>query len=403
MNLPGAVAVGLSLAGKLCLVPVLCGSVYAILCLIAVVRFLARPPSSAAVQFSSWPPVTILKPVCGLEKNLRENLASACRQDYLEFQVVLSVQRSDDPAIPVLRDLQREFGGDRVAVAVTDRQAGTNGKVNNLLGALDLARHDILVISDADTHLRPDYLKTIVAPLADPGIGFVCTLYKAAGADNLFEKAELLTLNAELVPDMIFARVTGACEFLIGASVALRRSTLEKIGGLEPFADDLVEDYRLGRSICGSGLRSGVVPYLIDTTMDLKGASDWWAHQLHWDQCNRAARPLAYLFSTVVRPVPFAVLYAISRLGDAVGLAVLAGAIILRLATSAGILGWGMRDREGLGSLWLLPLRDIAAMVSRLLAYTKRTTVWRGTRFTLTRGGKLVARESRPHGASRRP
>ncbi len=375
------------------LIPAAGGSVYGILCLLAMVRLRTRTQRASKHAFTTWPPVTVLKPIYGLEKNLRENLSSICRQDYPKYQVVFSVQRHDDPAISLLREIAQEFGNEKVTVAIEECRAGTNGKINNMIGGLKHARHDILVIGDSDVLLRPDYLKTIVAPLADPEVGFVCTFYKAAFADKWYEKVELLTLNADLMASMIFAHITGAAKFCLGASTALRRSTLEEIGGLPALADYLVEDYEMGHRIWKSGKKDVIIPYFIDTIMDLKNPSAWWGHQVYWDQNNRAARPIAFFATVLLRSIPFALLYALARLGDPVGLSVLLGAVVLRLATAAVILGWGLRDREGLRSLYLLPFRDIAGLLSFILAYTRRTTVWRGAHFILTRDGRLVARE----------
>ena len=385
----------LDLIGWIFLIPTIGGSIYVILCLLAVLRFRTRRQRPSPFQFTSLPPVSILKPVHGIEKHQRANLRSTCIQDYPDFQVVFSVQEKDDPAIPLLKEIQAEFGSDRVTVAIENRRAGTNGKINNMIGGLSYARHEILVISDSDVRLNPDYLKTIVAPLADPAVGCVCTLYKAASADSWFEKLELLTLNADFMANVVFAHVSGASKFCLGASVAVRRSTLQDIGGLEALADYLVEDYEMGRRIWLSGRKIVVVPYFVDTIVDLKTPSQWWSHQVYWDQNTRAARPVAFFATAIIRSTPFALLFASSRRGDAIGLAVFGGVLLLRMVTAAVILGWGMRDREGLKSLALLPFRDLAALVSWFLAFTKKTTIWRGTQFTLTRDGRLVARESR--------
>jgi ceramide glucosyltransferase len=374
------------------LIPTIGGSVYAILCVFAVVRLRMSPPPPRRPP-ECWPPVTVLKPVHGLEKNQRENLRSSCLQDYPEFQVVLSVQDADDAAIPLLKELQQEFGAERVTVAVENCRAGTNGKINNMIGGLRHARHDTLVISDSDVLLRPDYLKTIVAPLGDPGVGCACTLYKAAGAGTWFEKMELLTLNADFMANVLFAHVSGASKFCLGASAALHRSTLERVGGLEALSDYLVEDYEMGRRIWMLGKKIAIVPYFVDTIVDLKSPSQWWNHQIYWDQNTRAARPFAFFATALVRSVPFAFLYAGIRMGDLAGLGILGGAFLLRMITAAVILGWGLGDREGLRSLGLLVFRDIASLATWLLAFTKRTTIWRGTSFVLTRDGRLVARE----------
>jgi ceramide glucosyltransferase len=372
------------------LIPAIGGSVYAILCIFALIRFRIRTTGFFNPSSVAWPPVTILKPVHGIEKSQRENLRSTCIQDYPEFQVVFSVQEADDAAIPLLHELQKEFGIERVTVAIEHFRAGTNGKINNMIGGLKHARYDTLVISDSDVLLTPDYLKTIVAPLRDPGVGCACTLYKAAGADTWYEKMELLTLNADFMANVLFAHVSGASKFCLGASAALHRSTLDQIGGLEALADYLVEDYEMGKRIWLLGKKIAIVPCFVDTIVDLKSASQWWNHQVYWDQNTRAARPFAFFATALIRSVPFALLYAVVRMGDAAGVCVFAGACALRLLSTAMILAWGLRDREGLRSLGLLIFRDISSLATWLLAFTKRTTIWRGTSFILTRDGRLV-------------
>lgn len=381
-----------SISGWILLGPVLAGSAYVIISLFTTARFRALTQRQPEHSFEAWPPVTILKPVHGLEKNQRENLRSTCIQDYPEFQVVFSVQELDDPVIPLLRELQEEFGQDRVTLAIENKRCGTNGKINNMIGGLPYARNEILVISDSDVRLRPDYLKTIVGPLSDPSVGCVCTLYKGALADSWYEKVELLTLNADFLASAVFAHTTGAVKFCIGASTALRRSVLEEIGGLEALANYLVEDHEMGRRIWMSGKRLVVVPYIVDTIMDLRNPEQWWSHQVYWDQNHRSARPLAYLSTIIIRSVPFALLFALINITRPFAWGVLVSALFLRMGTAAVNLGWGLRDREGLRSIWLLPFRDIAGFVSYVLAYTKRTTIWRGTEYTLTRDGRLLVR-----------
>jgi len=384
-------------AAWVCLVPIVGGSIYALLSLAAIARFRTRRAPEDSCPFGDgWPRVTVLKPVHGLEKNQEENLRSTCLQDYPEFQVVFSVQELDDPAIPILNEIQREFGSGRVTVAVENLRGGTNGKINNMIGGLLHARHDVLVISDSDVRLRPDYLKAIVAPLADPEVGCACTLYKAACADTWYEKTELLTLNADFMTSVVFAHESGASKFCLGASAALRRSTLDEIGGLDSLADYLVEDYEMGRRIWESGKKIAVVPYIVDTMVDLKSPSQWWSHQVYWDQNTRSARPSAIIYTVTIRSIPFALLYAPFRGMNPHALAICIGAVFLRLATTAIVLRRGFDDIEGLKSLWLLPFRDVASLASWLLAYTKRTTVWRGTKFQLTRDGRLESREAKP-------
>lgn len=381
-----------SITEWLLLLPVVVGSVYGLLCLGATWWYIRprrrRAPEPPGV---AWPPVTILKPVCGLEKGLEANLRSTCSLDYPEYQVVFAVQRPDDPAIPLLRALAREYGSDRVTVAVSDSEPVVNGKVQNLLGALPAARYDILLISDSDIRLERDYLKVIVAPLADPKVGSVCTLYRAKGAGSWFEKLELLSYNSEFIVNAIFAKVSGASDFCLGCSVAIRRAALDAIGGLEPLRDYLVEDFELGRRIGREGYATVVLPYFVDTVVSLARPTDWWQHQVYWDQNTKAARPIGFFFTVLIRPVPFALLFALARGGDAVGLSVLAGALALRLATTAAIFH-RIGDREGLAGLFWLPLRDVVGLGAWLTALFKRSFVWRDVRFGLTRDGRIVPR-----------
>jgi ceramide glucosyltransferase len=376
----------------LLLLPAVVGSVYSLLTLLAVYYFVRREPTAQAAA-GSWPPVSILKPVHGLEKDLEHNLRSACTLDYPDYQVVFSVQRLDDPALPLLRKLEREFGGQRVTVAVTDNEPVINGKVQNLVGALKVARHDILLISDSDVCLEPGYLKTIIEPFDDPQVGSVCTLYRARSAQRWFEKLELLSYNSDFVINVIFAKVTGASDFCLGCSVAMRREALMAAGGLEPLGEYLVEDFELGRRIARAGYTTELVPYFVDTTIDLQRPSQWWDHQVYWDQNTRAARPKGFAATIFIRAVPFALVFALARGFDPLGLQVLAATLAIRLVTAAGQFV-RIGDREGLRSLHWLPVRDLVGVASWLVAICKRSFVWRDIRFGLTRDGRIVPRQA---------
>ncbi|XTZ12148.1 MAG: ceramide glucosyltransferase, partial [cyanobacterium endosymbiont of Rhopalodia inflata] len=229
----------------LCLIPILGGAIFSILTVLTAQHFFKN--SKLNVIYNFTPPLTVLKPVRGLEKNLKRNLRTIATQDYPNYQIIYSVQDPEDPAFPILKEIQEEFGSNRISLVVSALEVGANGKVNNLLGAIKEARHDIIVISDSDTNLQPNYLKKIVAPLDNPEVGCVCTLFKVIKGDHWFEKMELLTINADFIPSVIFAEVTGSSIACLGPSIAIRQSTLETIGGLESLADYLVEDYEMGR------------------------------------------------------------------------------------------------------------------------------------------------------------
>ena len=381
----------------LLLLPVLGGTIFGILAAVSCAVFRRRAARFPAPRADlRWPAVSLLKPVYGLEKNLEANLRTACIQDYPEYQVVYSLQRKNDPALPILEAIARDHGPGRVTLAIADSEPVVNGKVQNMAIGLDAARHGVIVISDSDVRLEADYLKAIVAPLLDPRVGYVCTFYRATGADTWYEKLELLTLNAEFGVQLIFAHMTGVADFCLGASTAVRRETLARSGGIESLGEYLVEDYEMGRRIRGLGLASALVPRFVDMTVDLKSPLEWWHHLVYWDQNTRAARPGGFLATVLTRSVPFALLFALYNGFDARGLGVLAAALAARLATTAFSLAVGMQDREGLRSLAWLPVRDIAALASWVAALCKRSFVWRGLEFGLSRDGRIVSRRSRP-------
>jgi ceramide glucosyltransferase len=306
--------------------------------------------------------------------------------------VVLSVQRLDDPAIPIARQIVAEFGEERVSFVMAESEARTNGKIQNLEIALPAARYDVLVISDSDVKLRPDYLRAIVEPLSDPRVGCVCTPYRAMNARHWFEKLELLTMNADFVPNLIFASVAGLVSFGLGASMCLRRSDLDAIGGFAAFRDFLAEDSLITARIEARGRRIALAPYLVEMEVDLDSFEQWWGHQLYWDQNTRSIRPTGFFATIIIRALPFALFYAMLRGFDAAGLAVLAATIAIRLACAAFILARVLDDREGLASLWLLPLRDLFGLAVWLIANFKRDFVHRGRRFGLLAGGHIVPR-----------
>jgi len=328
-----------------------------------------------------WSPaVSLIKPVCGLEKNLYANLSTACRQDYPSYEIIFSLQDAADPALAVVTRIRDENPHRVVRILVEPACAGPNGRLSNILNATNHATGDVLVYSDSDMHLEPEFLETIVAPLADPGVGVACSLYRVEGAENVYESLELLSLNTEFVPAMVFAQQTGVALACPGASQAIRRETLTRIGGLAPMAYSLVEDLELGRAIVAAGLTIALVPHVAVTSVDLPRPSAWWRHQVYWDQNTRVANPVGFFFTWLVRGVPFAVLYAL--VGGPAAWLVLALTLTGRLGTSL-VTSTLLHDREGVRRLWLLPLRDTVGLLVWLASLFGRKVYWRGRVFVL--------------------
>lgn len=373
------------------LIPVAGGSIFSVLCLWAAWRVLGDR-TARLVAFT--PPVTILKPVYGLDRELEANLRSFCTQDYPDYQIVMSLQRADDPARPVLERLRAQYP-ERVSLAVKESEPVLNGKIQSLVIGMEAARHDVLVISDSDTRVPPDYLQTIVAPLEDPATGYVCTLYRIIRARNLAERLELLTMNADFVPSLLFTYWSNAAVFCLGASVALRRRDLESVGGMASLAEYLVEDQELGRRLTVTGKPMRLAPMMADMLPDYATVREWWRHVVYWDLNTRAANRRGFAATVLVRAVPFALIFAALTGFSAAGLAIVAAVLVIRLVTAAGVAALSS-DTEALKALWILPLRDVFGFASWAMALCKRSFTWRGHKFQLTRQGRIVPRRPLP-------
>ena len=378
----------MSISSQLLCIPVVIGSIGSVVELATAWWWLrTREPSSAPASANASPPVTVLKPLFGIDKHMRDNLRAICTQDYPRYQVVLSAQRRDDPAIPIMRAIAAEFGPERVTLSIADAAPTRNGKAENLAHAYAHARHDVIVISDSDVAVPTDYLRRIVAPLADPRVGYVCTLVRAAGADNVWERLELVSFNVDFVPILVLGMLSRIATFCIGATTAVRRRTLDSIGGFASLAEYMVEDAEMGRRIQAAGYEGRFLPTFVTTFVELPSAAAWWNYQVYWDQNARYVSFVGFIALLLLKAVPFALLFAATRGFDRTGVAVLLGALGVRLSTAAGFLLGCVRDRETLRSLWLLPLRDVASLGAWFAAALRKQFTRRGVRFAVSRTG----------------
>jgi ceramide glucosyltransferase len=375
------------------LVPAIASLGYLITCLFVAWRWRRRPQDAAT---SSRPPVTILKPVCGLEPNLEANLRSFCEQDYpAPVQIVIGARNADDPALIIARRVAASLPDRDIVVLTGSYALGSNHKVNTLARMYPTARHDLIVISDSDILVGPTYLSHIVAPLADPRIGVVTCVYRGAPTASLWSRLGALAQDEWYIPSVLVAHAFGSEAFCAGATMALRRDVFEKIGGFEALAPYLADDYELGAHVRRLGLRSIVSCYEPIVTVDERGLTGLVTHELRWMRTIRTVQPLghAFLFITfglpmTLLPAPFlgrwwAVLPALS--------------ILLRVA-----LHYVLRDRPnpdteaGLPmfrytrwSLWLVPLRDVLSFVVWAASFASRRVTWRSQALRVHSDGVL--------------
>ena len=348
-------------------------------------RFLRR--ARRGKWHGTLPPVTVLKPLKGPGVELYENLATFCRQSYPSYQIVFGVADAHDPAVAVVQRLRRDFPQHDIVLAVGSGR-GTNRKVANLEHMMAYARHDVLVMSDSDIRVPPDYLRTMVGPLADPAVGLTTCLYRGRGHFGLPSIIESLFINTDFVPNALVAQWVQPFRYAFGASIAVTRAALERIGGFASFADYLADDYQLGRHVADAGYRLVLLPFVVETILDSVTLRDVWRHQVRWARTYRVCQPVGWFCSVVTHATLWGLVAAVVA-GGPVGWAILASALTARLFSLAAIMRL-LGEPETTRYLGLVPLKDLVTSAMWLAAFLGRRVVWSGQVFRVRRDGRIV-------------
>ena len=258
-------------------------TIYQLVQIVAARRFLRR---ARYPRDGYTPPVTVLKPLKGPGLELAANLETFCRQDYPAYQIVFGVEDAADPAVAIVRGLMRRFPDRDITLSVGNEE-GANRKVASLVHMMRHARHDVLVLSDADIRVRPDYLRTLAAPLVDPSVGLTTCLYRGRAMIGVASLIESLFINTDFLPMVMMAQWVQRFRYAYGASTAFRREALAGIGGFDALRDYLADDYVLGNRIADAGWRLLLLPYVVETVLDSRTMRDVWRHQLRWARTYR--------------------------------------------------------------------------------------------------------------------
>jgi ceramide glucosyltransferase len=373
-----------------------------------VASFARRRPNPPFVR----PPMTILKPLHGDEPLLEEALTTLCRQEFREFQIVFGVRDAADPAVAVVRRLQARFPDLDITLVADPTLHGRNHKVSNLINMMAAARHDVLVIADADVHARPDYLERLAAALQSPGVGLVTTLYAGLPAVSRSSGQLRPALSARLgathithgfLPSAVLGRALGRQDCL-GATMALRRHNLECIGGFHALVDHLADDNILGRRIAALGLSVALADTVTLTTVPETTLRALFKHELRWARTIRTLEPVGFVASVVQYPLAWALLTILLTGGALWSIGLFFIAWVLRAVAALGVdsalaplwsseRGSQKRDSADIATqarghdilalafccpVWLLPLRDVLSVAVMLASYGGRQVDWRG-------------------------
>ena len=327
------------------------------------------------------PPVTILKPVCGAEPLLEEALASFCRQDYPDVQLVIGAQDFSDPALAAARRVQACYPHADIAIVVDPSRRGANGKIANLMNMLPYARHDILVIADSDLHVAPDYLQRVVATLQVPGTGLVTTAQSGeAAAPGLAARLGATHLTHGFLPSALIGVALGRQDCL-GGTMALRRNVLERVGGLASLVDHLADDNLLGQSVRRLGLSVRLAATWPVATVQERSLKAVWLHELRWARTIGSVAPLSLAGCVMQYPLFWAfVCVAVSPMWG------WAWVTLLCAWAARTAIVWGIdrslaarraRPAQAVPA-WLFPLRDVLSVAEIVASFCGRSVVWRG-------------------------
>jgi ceramide glucosyltransferase len=376
------VLIGLLGIGSLCV-----AAGYEAMALLAVLIWKVRrvrTPSSQPAQ-----PITVLKPLCGAEPGLYENLRSFCLQDYPQYQIVFGIQDEADPALQIVARLIQEFPTLPMDVVVSGKQHGSNRKISSLINMVPRARHDVLMIADSDALVGPDYLSSMVAPLSDPGVGLVTCVYRGMPTSKVWSRLGAMYVNEWYMPSVLLARMFGHREYASGLTLCLRRATLQAIGGLRRLSNHLADDYELGALVRATGLRIALSTHVPRTEHSESSLDHLVDHETRWMRTIRVLRPKSFrfLFLSFGLPLALAGLAMSAELPSAASLstALFLTALVTRLALFS-LSKLSSRDFS-FTDLCLLPARDLLLCWVWLRALRSSVVTWRGNEFAVDAQG----------------
>ncbi len=351
-------------------------------------RFFSRERALATASYT--PGASLLKPVHGVDFGSYENFASFCAQDYpAEYEILFGVGDSSDPAIPLIHRLISELSQRSIRLFIGAERIGANRKVNMQARLAHEARHEILVLTDGDIRVSKNYLREVVAPLADRKVGAVTSFYRGISESNLGAELEDIGAASDFFAGVLMANWMEGITFGLGASIVTTKEWLVKIGGFAAIADMLADDYELGNRIAKAGGKILLSRETVSTMYPAQTARSFWQHQVRWTRTIRLSRPLSFLGLIFTHGLPWALLAALVAPTAQIGVAYLLAYLVLRLTMAWTVGVWGIRDDVVRRKLWLVPLRDAIYLFVWLASFASNRIHWGGDEY-LMQGGRLV-------------
>jgi ceramide glucosyltransferase len=375
----------------------LSSTVFLGLTFLGVLRFRseARLQAAAAQENPALPPVSVLKPVHGLEAQLKENIESFFRQDYPKYEILFAADTAEDAALEVVREVCVRYPQIPARILVT----GTpwpNPVVYSFHCMTEAAAHEILVTTDSDVQVSPNYLREVVTPLLDPQVGMVTCLYRGKNAAGFFSGLTAIGMSVEMTAGVLVANLLEGMKFGLGPTTVIRKDSLASIGGYAALRDYIAYDFAIGNLMAKAGYKVALSRHTIDHVVNQKSLRQMWQNQLRWAQTTRYSRPKGHFGSGLIFAMPYGLLgfIAAAGLGYWTWAWLLLGAAVANRLVEAWLVGWTVvRDPRIRKAPWLYPLRDLLGFAVWFASYLGLRYVWRDSRFEL-KGTRIALRQS---------
>jgi ceramide glucosyltransferase len=362
---------------------------YYVVATLAAVRFFSRERRKTPGLYT--PPVSVLKPVRGVDFASYENFKSFCLQDYPEYEILFCVNDPDDAAVALIRRLVEEFPQRSIRQLSSTAQLGSNRKVNNLALLAREAKYELLVQSDGDVRVGANYLREMAAPFERTETGVVSCFYRGVTQKNIWAEIEALGAATDFFGGVLVADWMEGVTFALGASLATTKMWLGKIGGYEGLANVLADDYEIGNRVAKAGGRVMLSREVVETMYPEATFGKFWEHQARWARTVRLCRPASYVGLLFTHGLPWAIAGAIASRSAAGVLLFMAGYAVLRLVVAGTVGVWGLRDETARRKWWMLPLRDVLQFAVWVGSFFSDQITWGNAQFELSRNGEMVA------------
>jgi ceramide glucosyltransferase len=361
-----------------------CASLGCLYLLAALCIVLARKRTQKARAIPE--PVTILKPLHGAEPRLDECLTSFCTQEYqAPVEIIFGVQDCDDPALLVAASVKSEFPDAAIVITVDGTPHGANAKISNLINMNAAVSHDIVIAADSDILAPPHYLEEVVALLQKPGAGAVSVLYHGEAAGPIWSRFAALCINTQFLPNVLAGLALNLAKPCFGSTIALRRQTLEAIGGFEAFANQLADDYAIGAAVRRAGLSVEIGPSSVAHVCHEESLRELLNHQLRWSRTIRSIDLPGYLGSFIAHPFALALLGVIA--GGSFCLALAGLALGLRVCLCMAVERSFELRRQ---AYWMLPLTDLISFSVFVWSFFGTSITWKRASYTVLADGTLI-------------